>query len=167
MSRRPATLLDSGFDAIATIHDAPEDDRPITPERRLACAILLRAFLDLTESDAQIRASETEGRRKDFDCEAVRGEARRFCVAMYEPHLGARLFWTDAAQVSEPLYRAICRKRIDLWREGQETAEAENRTAPVIEIDRLFARLLDAEATMDPADLDAALERLAALERAA
>ena len=165
MTMRQPITLDSGFESLPTIHDVADDDQPITPERALWLSVIANCWADAFErSDHFIRASETAGKRQDFDPDIdVRLPARRWLTLTGDcDYARDRLMvCEDLAEISEPMLRNAAKAKLAQVKDGDQP------TAEVIEIDRLFSMLVDNEATMDPADIDAALEHLAALEAAA
>jgi len=64
------------------------------------------------------------------------------------------------ADIDPDLVRSAARKKLA----EVKAAEAEKRTAKVVQLDTLFAQLLDGAEDMPPADIDAALTALAGLE---
>lgn len=169
--RQPITL-DSGFESLPTIQDLAEDDRPISPERALWLSVVALCWADAfgVTSDHQIRHADSRFRRDEatmkddndsaITVEAYRAQCRNWLIQDFGDWKADREFVADCAGIDPDILRAAAKAKLKAMKDSETTAE-------VIEIDRLFSMLVDNEATMDPADIDAALERLAALEAAA
>lgn len=160
--KAPAALLRDADSALGVLHHVPDDDRPITPERRLWLSVIARCWADAFEaSDWFLRASETALKRRDFDPDATRGEARRWLILDFGEWKSDRETVCDLAGVDPDLVRNAARRKLARVKAGEKPA------AEVVSLDSMFTRLLESETTMDPDELDTALAELAALEAAA
>jgi hypothetical protein len=146
-------LLDEPLEPLS-----PDDIDP-ADARRLFAAIIARAFLDIDASDWQLRNSEN-GRSADFDPDALRAEAARWCTSMLEPWRSMRSHYCDLLGFDESMLRNAARRKLDAMKDGETTAE-------IVSLDTELERLIGLENDLDPATLTAMLERLAVLEKAA
>lgn len=147
-------LLDQPLEPLA-----PEDIDPADAHKLIA-AIIARAYLDIDASDWQLRVSEN-GRSADFDPDALRAEAARWCTSMLEPWKSMRGHYCDLIGLPESTLRCAALRKLDAIRaKAQPSAE-------IVNLDEAFAALLDNEASMATDELDRALADLARLEAAA
>jgi hypothetical protein len=151
--------LDSGFDSLPTIHNVPDDPKPISPERALWLSVIARVWLDAFESsDYFLRASQTAEERRNFDPAISRGDARRWLTLKFDPWREDRETVCDLADLDPDTIRNAARRKLAALKAD------EIPTAEIVNLDRMFAKLVDAADGMDAMALDAALDALARLE---
>lgn len=150
--------LDPRADSIFLGAHVASDERPRSAEDLLWLSVVARAWLDaFVESDSFLRNSDKPGAR---DPDVIRAEARRWLTIGFGSAAQDREDVCVMADIDPDLVRSAARKKLA----EVKAAEAEKRTAKVVQLDTLFAQLLDGAEDMPPADIDAALTALAGLE---
>lgn len=112
----------------------PDDDKVLSPETRLARAVLWRAYDDaFLASDYLLRLD-----RSHDDPDTIRASARRFLTLNHSKWLEDREYWCDLADLPEPTLRRACLERLP----GAKVADAEARKAKIEAMDKAFEALL-------------------------
>lgn len=171
--RRPVTLDSAADEILARVHAVPDDDRPISPERALWLSVVALCWADAwgITPDHQIRHADSKFRRDEatmkddnesaITVEAYRAQCRNWLIQDFGDWKADRELCCDLAGIDPDMLRNAAKAKLAQVKAGEKP------TAEVISLDQAFARLLDNEASMSPADIDAALAELAALEAAA
>lgn len=170
--RVPSTLH-SGFDSLPTIHDVADDDRPISPERALWLSVVALCWADAfgVTPDHQIRHADSRFRRDEatmkddndsaITVEAYRAQCRNWLIQDFGDWKADRELCCDLAGIDPDMLRNAAKAK------RESTKAGEKPTAEIVNLDSMFARLLDQADGMAPEELDAALAELAKLEAAA
>lgn len=151
--------LDHGADSILQGEHVPEAEPAVSPERGLWLSVIATAWNDaFIASDAWLRNSD---RRRACEPELIRNESRRWLTLDFGDWKQDREHVCSLAGVDADVIRQAARKKL------AEIKAGEAATAEIISLDAAFARLLDSESELTPAEIDSALAELATLEVAA
>ena len=93
--------------------------------------------------------------------EAYRAQCRNWLLQDFGNWRADRELCCDLAGIDPDMLRNAAKAK------RESTKAGEKPTAEIVNLDSMFARLLDNEASMSPADIDAALAELAKLEAVA
>ena len=150
-------------------YEADEPLEIIPTERRtpsevaLWRAVLARAIEDATTaSDHFIAASESVGGALCYDPQAVRSEARRFCVSMAEPWASDRRMVCDLADVDERRVRRVVKAWLEANREDDAARQRATEERHRRELDNRLEKL--AASTQHQNKVDQLLGQLADIE---